>query len=153
LNLEIGRVTRAHGLRGEVVVTLVTDRLERVAVGSQLEAAGRVLEVVASRPHQRNYIVSFAGVDDRASAEALQGPILCAQAIDDPAELWVHDLIGAPVHTLDEVAVGVVDSIEANPASDLLVLDTGALVPAAFVVEQRSDGVVMIDPPEGLLET
>jgi 16S rRNA processing protein RimM len=153
LNLEVGRVLRAHGLRGEVVVTLVTDRLERLAPGSRLEADGRTLEVVASHPHQRNHIVSFAQIEDRSAAEALHGATLYAPAIDDPSELWVHDLIGATVQTLDAVSVGVVDSVEANPASDLLVLDTGALVPAVFVVEQRADGVVVIDPPEGLIET
>jgi len=49
------------------------------------------------------------------------------------------------------VVVGRVVSVEANPAHDLLVLDGGALVPMVFVVEQR-DGVVVIDPPEGLFD-
>jgi len=152
LNLEIGRVTRPHGLRGEVVVSLVTDRVERVAPGTVLDADGRSLHVIASRPHQRNYIVSFEGVVDREGAEALRGVTLRAPAIDDPDELWVHRLIGAPVITMNGVDVGVVDSIEANPASDMLVLDNGALVPAVFVVEQRDDKTVVIDPPEGLFD-
>ena len=42
-------------------------------------------------------------------------------------------------------------AVEANPAHDLLVLDSGALVPMVFVVEQR-DGVVVIDPPDGLFD-
>ena len=49
----------------------------------------------------------------------------------------------------------VVEAVEANPASDLLVLDTGALVPLVFVVGQATgaDGVVVtIDPPAGLLD-
>jgi 16S rRNA processing protein RimM len=134
------------------VVVLVTDRLERLAPGTVLDADGRTLEVLASRPHQRNFIVSFDGVSDRPAAEALQGSTLRAAAIDDPDELWVHQLIGAPVVTVDGAEVGVVDSIEANPASDILVLDNGALVPAAFVVEQRDDATVVIDPPEGLFD-
>jgi 16S rRNA processing protein RimM len=44
-----------------------------------------------------------------------------------------------------------VAAVEANPAHDLLVLDDGALVPMVFVVEQR-DGVVVIDPPDGLFD-
>jgi 16S rRNA processing protein RimM len=152
LNLEIGRVARPHGLRGEVVVALVTDRLERLAPGSVLDADGRALHVVASRPHQRNHIVSFEEVADRDAAESLQGVTLRAPAIDDPGELWVHELIGAPVVTVDGVDVGVVEAVEANPASDILVIDNGALVPAAFVVEQREDSTVVIDPPEGLLD-
>jgi 16S rRNA processing protein RimM len=152
LNLEIGRVARPHGLRGEVVVVLVTDRLERLAPGSLLDADGRSLRVAAARPHQRNHIVSFDEITDRAAAESLQGVTLRAPAIDDPNELWVHELIGAPVVTMDGVRVGVVEAVEANPASDILVLDNGALVPGTFVIEQREDTTVVIDPPEGLLD-
>jgi 16S rRNA processing protein RimM len=150
--LQVGHVARAHGLRGEVLVVLVTDRLERLAPGSVLDVEGRPLRVTASSRHQRHHIVSFEGITDREGAEALRGATLRAPAIDDPDELWVHELIGAPVVTVDGVGVGVVDAIEANPASDILVLDNGALVPAAFVVEQRDDATVVIDPPEGLFE-
>ena len=51
----------------------------------------------------------------------------------------------------DGAPVGTVTAVEANPAHDLLVLDGGALVPMVFVVEQR-DGVLVIDPPDGLLD-
>jgi len=64
----------------------------------------------------------------------------------------VHRLIGARVITVDDVDVGIVDAVEANPASELLVLESGALVPVAFVVEQRDDTTVVIDPPDGLFE-
>ena len=151
--LEVGRVKKAHGLRGEVIVALITDRAERVAPGSLLVAGERTLEVEASRPHQKHFIVSFAGVVSREDAEALQGTTLQAEPLDDPDELWVHDLIGAPVEGASTVlTVGVIDAVQANPASDLLVLDNGALVPVLFVVERRDDGVVVIDPPEGLLD-
>ncbi len=143
---------RPHGVRGDVVVSLITDRVDRLAAGSVLDADGRALEVVASRPHQRAWIVSFAGVADRNAAEALHGAVLRAEAVHDPDELWVHELIGAPVVVVDGAPAGTIASVEANPASDLLVLDTGALVPVRFVVEQRDDGTVVIDPPEGLLE-
>ena len=75
-----------------------------------------------------------------------------AEPLDDPDELWVHELIGAPVQSVDGSAVGVVDAVQWNPASDLLVLDNGALVPVLFVVERRDDGTVVIDPPEGLFD-
>jgi 16S rRNA processing protein RimM len=63
----------------------------------------------------------------------------------------VHQLIGMPVIAEDGITVGVVESVQANPASDLLVLDTGTLIPAVFVVERR-DGAVVVDLPEGLLD-
>jgi 16S rRNA processing protein RimM len=150
--LEVGRVKKAHGLRGEVIVSLITDRFERVAPGAVLVAGDRTLEVEASRPHQKHFIVSFVGVLSREDAEALQGATLYAEPLDDPDELWVHDLIGAPVQDVAGAAVGVVDAVQANPASDLLVLDSGALVPVLFVVERRGDGTVVIDPPEGLFD-
>ena len=150
--LEVGRVKKAHGLRGEVIVSLITDRVERVAPGATLIAEGRTLEVEASRPHQKHFIVSFAGVLSREQAEELQGRTLEAEPLDDPDELWVHELIGAPVVGTDGAAVGSVEAVQANPASDLLVLDSGALVPVLFVVERRADGTVVIDPPEGLFD-
>ena len=48
-------------------------------------------------------------------------------------------------------AVGTCVAVGANPASDLLELDSGALVPVVFVVD-RAAGRVTIDPPEGLLD-
>jgi 16S rRNA processing protein RimM len=96
--------------------------------------------------------VSFAGVLSREDAEELQGLVLHAEPLDDPDELWVHELIGSPVQSVDGSSVGVVEAVQANPASDLLVLDGGALVPVLFVVERRDDGTVVIDPPEGLLD-
>jgi 16S rRNA processing protein RimM len=150
--LEVGRVAKAHGLRGEVIVSLVTDRLERLEPGSVLRSGDRTLEVEASRPHRKHFIVSFVGVLSREDAEALQGSTLHAEPLDDPEELWVHEVIGAPVQSVDGSEVGVVDAVQANPASDLLVLDSGALVPVRFVVERRDDGTVVIDPPEGLFD-
>jgi 16S rRNA processing protein RimM len=149
--LEVGRVNRAHGLRGEVIVSLVTDRLERVAPGAVLHAGDRAFEVVASRPHRKHHIVTLEGVHTREDADALQGAVLFAEPLDDADELWVHDLIGAPVVSVDGSSVGVVQSVQANPASDLLVLDNGALVPVIFVVERRGAAVV-VDLPEGLLD-
>lgn len=149
--LEIGRVVRSHGLRGEVVVKLVTDRLERLAPGAVLQTGLGPLEVEESRPHQSGFLVRFAGVGDRDAADRLRGAVLSAPALDDPEVLWVHELIGAVVVGTDGTGHGRVVSVEANPASDLLVLDGGGLVPLRFVVERTTGGLV-IDPPAGLLD-
>ena len=63
----------------------------------------------------------------------------------------MHELVGAQVLLADGTAVGTVVEVEANPASDLLVLDDGALVPVVFITAQ-APGRVTIDPPDGLLE-
>ena len=82
----------------------------------------------------------------------LRGLALRAEPVDDPDELWVHDLIGAEVVTVDgDVAWAAASAVVANPASDLLELDAGALVPVAFVVD-HAPGRVTIDPPEGLFD-
>ena len=149
--LEVGRVAKPHGLAGEVIVELVTDRHERLTCGSVLQCDGRALEVVASRPHQRRFIVTFAGVDTRDAADRLRGALLMAPPLDDPDALWVHELIGTSVVDLGGAALGTVVSVEDNPASDLLVLDGGALVPLRFVVESGADRVV-VDVPDGLMD-
>jgi len=148
--LEVGRVVKPHGLRGEVVVELVTDRTERVAPGSVLSTPSGELRVVRSVPHKQRWIVAFAGVADHDDAEALRGAVLSAEPLDDPEALWVHELVGKEVVGLDGRRHGTVVSVEANPASDLLVLDDGALVPLRFVVASEP-GRVVVDPPEGLL--
>jgi 16S rRNA processing protein RimM len=149
--LEVGHVVRAHGLRGELVVELVTDRTERLAPGTVLQADARPLTVASSRPHHGRHLVTFDGVTDRTGAEALVGTVLRAHAVDDPEAVWVHELIGSVVREADGTERGRVVSVLANPAHDQLVLDSGALVPSVFVVS-CANGVTVIDPPDGLFE-
>lgn len=149
--LEVGRITKPHGIRGEVVVVLTTNRPERVAPGARLDAGDRELVVLASRPHQGGHLVAFEGVADRTAAERLRGRVLRAEPLDDPDELWVHELVGAEVVERDGTPRGRVVALVANPAADLLELDSGALVPLTFVVE-RAAGRVVVDPPAGLFD-
>ena len=151
--LEVGRVVKPHGLRGEVIVDLVSNRPEqRLAPGSVLQSDQGPLEVVSASAHQHRWIVNFAGVGDRDGAEELRDLVLRAEPLEGEDEtLWVHELIGSEVRDRAGALVGSVVAVEANPAHDLLVLDGGALVPMVFVVSSE-DGVVVIDPPDGLLD-
>jgi 16S rRNA processing protein RimM len=154
--LVVGRVGRAHGLRGEVAVTFSTNRPERWAPDAVLFVGDRELVVEASRPHQGRRLLRFVGIGDRTAAEALLGSELTAAPLTEDVELderevWVHEVVGAQVLDRNGTAVGRVVAVEANPAHDLLVLDGGALVPMVFVVEQRA-GEVVIDPPDGLFD-
>lgn len=149
--LEVGRITKPHGIKGEVIVRLISDRAERVAPGFVLQSDRGPLTVQSSRPHQRDWIVAFEGVPDRNTAETMRGLMLRAEPLDDPDVLWVHELVGSRVVETDGTDRGVVTAVEANPASDLLVLDSGALVPLTFVVSTEPGGVV-IDPPAGLFD-
>lgn len=162
--LEIGRITRPHGLRGEVLVALVTTETSRLDGGSTLQAGAASLTVERSSVHGRKWIVAFAGVLTREAAEALAGTVLTAPpkpeadvgADDDQAPLWVHELVGAEVVDAAGIERGPVVAVLANPASDLLELDSGALVPLRFVVggvETTPRGrVVRVDPPAGIFD-
>ena len=151
--LEVGRVGRAHGLRGEVHVVAVSNVVERFAPGSRLFVDDRPLTVKSSRPAGSGWVVQFAGVEGRDAAEALRGKSVRAEELDavPDGEMFVHDLIGAEVRDRSGTRIGQIESIQANPAHDLLVLDSGALVPSVFVVD-REPGVVVVDLPEGLLD-
>ncbi len=149
--LEVGRVAKAHGLRGEVIVSLSTDRTERLDPGSVLSSDAGDLTVVTAHPHQHRWIVQFDGVFTREAAEALHGVVLRAEPLDDPDALFVHELIGARVVDVDGAELGPVESVEQNPASNLLVLGSGGLIPLRFLVERRDDALV-VEVPDGLLD-
>jgi 16S rRNA processing protein RimM len=151
LMLEVGRITKPHGLKGEVVVDLTTDRDERLDPGSVLASDRGDLVVRAARRHHDRWIVAFEGSASRDDADGLRGLTLRAEPVDDPAELWLHQVVGARVVTVDGSAVGTCVGVVANPAADLLELDGGALVPVTFVVGHAA-GEITIDPPEGLLD-
>ena len=63
--LEIGRIVRAHGLRGEVVIDAISNRDERFLAGSALYFSGEAREIVSSRRHQNRGLVRFDGIEDR----------------------------------------------------------------------------------------
>jgi 16S rRNA processing protein RimM len=153
--LEIGVIVRPHGLKGEVVVRLVSDRVERLAAGTVLSCrvGGReaTLAILSSRPHQHRFLVLFEGVTSREGAEQLRDGVLYGPPIEDPDALFVHQLIGCEVIEHTGRARGRVVAVQANPASDLLVLESGALVPLRFVAEHR-DGVIAIEAPEGIFD-
>ena len=152
--LEVGKVDKPHGLRGEVVVTLTTTEQARVAAGARLLAGEREVVVASSTPHHHRWIVAFEGFSRREDTDAVVGAVLRAEPMvdSDPDALWVHELVGAEVVEADGTARGRVEAVQENPASDLLVLDSGALVPLTFVVEHAPGGRVVVDVPAGLFD-
>jgi 16S rRNA processing protein RimM len=157
VRLEVGRIGRAHGLKGEVAVTPTTNRAERFAPGSVLWAGGTQLTIASARRHQERWLVRFDGVEDRTAAEQLKGTVLSGDALNDPggAGRWVHELIGSQVMNRAGELLGRVVAVEANPAHDLLVLEDGALVPVVFIVDEPQGGTrgtLTVDVPAGLLE-
>jgi 16S rRNA processing protein RimM len=154
--LSVGRIAKPHGLKGELIVVLTTNRVERVAVGAVLHTShGRRLVVSASAAHQDRWRVRFADVPDRTAAEGLHRTELFAEPINDPDALWIHELIGATVTLPDGSSVGTVAAVESAGASDLLVLTDGRIIPMVFALSNTGGPngfMVVIDPPPGLLD-
>jgi len=150
--LEIGRTGRAHGVRGDLSLILISDRTERLKVGKQLQVGTRRVTITAARPAGPRWLVHFEGIDDRNAAELLANqPVLGEPLPSNPDDLYVHELIGSEVVGKDGTSYGTCTAVLANPAHDILELESGALVPVVFVVS-ATPGRVVIDPPEGLFD-
>ncbi len=163
--LEVGRVAKSHGLLGEVVVDLWTVATERLDPGSVLSTSTSGLSgplqigsltVKSSRPHQGRWLVSFEGITNRSDAEALRGVTLSAPPISSstssPDTVWVHELIGSQVITVEGQELGQVVAVEPNPASDLLVLEAGQLIPLCFMVGRDLNDRITVDIPQCLVD-
>ena len=153
--LEVGKVGRPHGVRGDVFIDLTTDRTERASVGTRLWIRDAWYTVAQTNRANQRWRVHLEGVDGREVAQRLTGARVFAEPIDDPDVFWVHQLIGATVVDSSGADRGRCVSVVDNPAADLLELESGALVPANFITAVDSDAdpvVVTIDPPDGLFE-
>jgi 16S rRNA processing protein RimM len=167
--LVVGRVLRPHGLRGEVVVEVLSDAPERFSPGARLAAGDpdapatlRELEVAAARPHQGRMLLRLAGIEDRDALEPLRGLLLSIPFQDgrDLAadEFWAHQLIGLKVVDPDGRERGEVADVLPSAAHDLLQVRRPdgelALVPsvAALVTVELAAGRVVVQPLPGLLE-
>jgi 16S rRNA processing protein RimM len=175
LELTVGRVVKAHGTSGEVVVEIRTDDpAARFAPGNTLHAkisrggGERSFVVDQAREHGGRLLVRLAGVDDRDTADALRGSLFVVYSdqlppIDEPDTYYDHQLEGLHVRTTTGQDVGVVAEVLHTAAGELLAVrraidDAGGaevLVPfvSAIVTSvSLDDGIVEIDPPEGLLD-
>ena len=150
--LEVGRITKPHGLKGDVLVKFVTDRTEeRTEVGCELSlGSGRVLVVERASLHNDRWIVHFGGVDTREAADSLHSQLLYAPPLEDTGEVFIHEVIGRRLLTTDGTDHGEIVSVIDNPASDLMELDNGALVPMVFYVS-HDEHAVTVEVPDGLL--
>lgn len=167
MQLVVGRVGRAHGIRGDVLVEVRTDEPdERFAVGSVLvtdPADAGPLTVADQRWHSGKLVLRFEGVSDRNGAEALRNLLLVVDSddlppTDDPDEFHDFELVGLAAVGVDGSALGSVVDVVHSAAGEILVLKfQGAERLVPFVREMvptvdRAGGRVVIDPPEGLFD-
>jgi 16S rRNA processing protein RimM len=163
----VGRIARAHGIRGQVIVNPETDFPdERFQPGAELfvERGGRMetLIVTTARFHGERPVIGIAGVESMNDAETLAGlelrvPVDRLAAL--PADTFYrHDLIGCRVEIRDGRTIGVVRDVEGSLTGSRLVIDGDGgevLVPLVAAICTEVDPVgkrIVIDPPEGLLE-
>jgi 16S rRNA processing protein RimM len=163
MQVVIGRIGRAHGIRGELNVDIRTDEPDRrFAPGSSVICGDRTLTVATARHHSGRLVVSFREIPDRTAAEAIHGSILeaeidPAEVPDDPDEFYDHQLVGLEARRGDDV-VGTVTGIVHGPHQDTLVLKVDhreVFVP--FVSElvpeiNVAGGFVTVNDIEGLLD-
>ena len=136
-----------------VVVTLITHRTERLLPGAVLQTGRGAVTVESSRPHQRRHLVRFDRIADRDQAEKWRGVMLSAPPIDDDdGTLWVHQLVGAVVVDQHGTQHSTVVALIENPASDLLELANGRLVPLVFMTAFQPGVRIDVDVPAGLLD-
>jgi 16S rRNA processing protein RimM len=162
--LLIGRVARAHGIRGQVIVNPETDFIEdRFRIGRVLlvgpAAHPREHEIVESRVHQGRPIVRFEGIDTMNDADTLAGAELWLRERDvaplPAGTFYRHDLVGCDVVDRRGARLGRVTGVEGSLERSYLVVDEHMLIPlvsdicVAVDIAARS---VMVDPPEGLTD-
>ena len=172
----VGRVRKAHGIRGEVVVEPITDAPDAIFASGRRVFAGTAsgdlapnraeLHVASSRPFNEGLLVGFAEVPDRNVAETWRGRYLLLPAEEVPpptdAEVYVHELPGMRVVLESGEAVGTVQetyelpqglAIEVRRAPPreqetvLLLYDERTIASV-----DRAERVIVVTPPEGLLE-
>ena len=95
--LEIGRVGRSHGVKGEMYISLTSDRIERQQAGTTMWISGSAYVVQAIRPSNDRWLVFLEGIHSPEAAAALTNQLIFAEPIDDDDALWVHELVGSRV--------------------------------------------------------
>lgn len=166
MRVVIGRIGKAHGIRGDVTVEVRTDEPERrFAVGTTLLSTHATPLVIAdARDHSGRLLLRFEGINDRNAAEALRGIMLEAD-IDptekptDEDEYYDRQLIGLTAIRVDGAALGSISDVVHLPGHDLLAVTHPTrgevLVPFVHEIVTEVDlleGKVIIDPPGGLFE-
>jgi 16S rRNA processing protein RimM len=160
----VGRVGRAHGIRGEVAIDVRTDEPERrFAVGTTFATARGRLTIESTRWHGVRLLARFEEIADRTQAEAMRGAELrleveADERPDDPEEFYDHQLVGLSARLESGEPLGPVTDVLHLPAQDVLVVDhDGREILVPFIGDfvptvDLEDGSVVIRPAPGLLD-
>lgn len=161
----VGRIGRAHGIRGDVSVEVRTDEPDvRFAVGNELITdSGKHLRIREAKWHSGRLLLAFDGVDDRTEVEKLRGLLLQvdrdeSETPEDPDEFYDSALIDCDVVDEQGTSLGKVREVLHLPAHDVLAIDRdGEEILIPFIEEfvpqiDTAARRILVTPPEGLLE-
>jgi 16S rRNA processing protein RimM len=172
----VGRVRKAHGIRGEVVVETITDEPDAVFASGRRVFAGTAdgdlapnrteLHIATSRPFNEGLLVGFAELPDRNVAETWRGRYLLLPAAElpepDEEEIYVHELVGMRVALVGGQTIGTVEEIYELPQG--IALDVRLAPPRehetailnyddrTIASVNKTERIIVVTPPEGLLE-
>jgi 16S rRNA processing protein RimM len=170
----VGRIRRAHGIHGEVLVEPITDAPDTIFVSGRrvlVEAHGEAdedgpasLTITSSRPFKQGYLVTFDRIADRTAAESWRDRYLLLPATELPPlaenEVYVHDLIGMHVVLSSGEALGTVREVYELPQG--LVVDVGRdggggsvmlpYQPEVIIAVDQAARTITAEPPPGLLD-
>ena len=168
MEVVVGRIGKAHGIRGEVTVDVRTDDPERrFAPGAVLHTDPRTagpLTVCTGRVHSGRLLLTFEGVADRTAAGALRGTLLVVdvdphELPDDPEDFYDHQLVGLRAVTVGGEEIGQVADMLHLPGQDVVAVarPEGGEVLVPFVADlvpevDLAHGILRVNPPPGLLD-
>jgi 16S rRNA processing protein RimM len=158
--IEIGKISKAHGIRGEVVLVTHDPESELLDEIEQVWVGGVQRRVVEARGTHRGWLVLFEGIATRNEAETLRGQLVevereALQLADD--DVLLSDLVGCRVQKVDGSSWGTIHEVIGG-MQDLLVIHDGELERLLPLVDEfvtnidLAAGVVTVDPPEGMPE-
>lgn len=159
--IEIGKISKAHGIRGEVVLVTHDPESDLLEDIETIWVGGVVRRVREARGTPRGWLVLFEGIVTRNDAELLRGQLVevdrdLLELADD--DVLISDLVGCKVTKLDGTPWGTIHEVTNGAMQDLLVIHDGELERLLPLVDEFvkhidvAAGVVTVDPPEGLPE-
>ncbi|GAA1276984.1 ribosome maturation factor RimM [Arthrobacter pascens] len=166
MQLQVARIGKPHGIRGEVTVQVLTDAPEdRFVPGTEFvvePASAGPLTVHSARWNKDILLLAFEEIETRNEAETLRGAKLFIETEeldeDDDEGWYEHELVGLEARVGSQV-VGKISGLNTMPVQDLLVVETpdGKEILIPFVEQivpevNVEEGYVLVTPPAGLFE-
>lgn len=151
--VEVGRVVKPHGLRGEVVLHVTSDVPDRLAPGVEVWVDGRATTVATSRDHQGRPLVRFAHVADRTAAELLRGAVVEAAPLQaEELETYLAaELVGARVVDGEGTLLGTVRAlVEMPPVAGYDLLEVESPGGGTWLLPAADELVEAVEDDEGL---